>query len=163
MLCHKLTLSNSFSCLLRGSEVRASISWATGGRWKWSHMSPRRKLGRNWWSQSTGRCACCCCVFTNNGRPHCMDEFSQGNLPSSELQIYPWMDATLKELISSVKEVYQEAGKKNTLQFRNFRSFKTWLLSKGDWQHPVQEKGDWLTMVPWPCYHRSFSSESNWI
>lgn len=74
--------------------------------------------------------------------PHCMDEFSQGNLPSSELQIYPWMDATLKELISSVKEVYQEAGKKNTLQFRNFRSFKTWLLSKGDWQHPVQEKGD---------------------
>lgn len=26
-----------------------------------------------------------------------------------------WMDATLKELISSGKEVYREAGKKNTL------------------------------------------------
>ncbi|KAG8584791.1 hypothetical protein GDO81_004766 [Engystomops pustulosus] len=30
-------------------------------------------------------------VFTtNNGRHHRMDEFSRGNVPSSELQIYTW-------------------------------------------------------------------------
>uniref|UniRef100_G1T3X2 Histone deacetylase complex subunit SAP18 n=1 Tax=Oryctolagus cuniculus TaxID=9986 RepID=G1T3X2_RABIT len=54
-------------------------------------------------------------VFTtNNGRHHRMDEFSRGNVPSSELQIYTWMDATLKELTSLVKEVYPEARKKGT-------------------------------------------------
>ncbi|XP_036166143.1 histone deacetylase complex subunit SAP18-like [Myotis myotis] len=53
-------------------------------------------------------------VFTtNNGRHHCKDKFC-GNVPSSELQIYTWMDATLKELTSSVKEVYPEARKKGT-------------------------------------------------
>uniref|UniRef100_A0A8C5YHB5 18 kDa Sin3-associated polypeptide n=1 Tax=Microcebus murinus TaxID=30608 RepID=A0A8C5YHB5_MICMU len=40
---------------------------------------------------------------THNGRHHPMDEFSRGNVPSSELQIYTWMDATLKELTSLVK------------------------------------------------------------
>ncbi|CAD7680249.1 unnamed protein product [Nyctereutes procyonoides] len=39
--------------------------------------------------------------------------FSRGNMPSSELQIYTWMDATLKELTSLVK-VYPEARKKGT-------------------------------------------------
>uniref|UniRef100_A0A8C6SXY7 Histone deacetylase complex subunit SAP18 n=1 Tax=Neogobius melanostomus TaxID=47308 RepID=A0A8C6SXY7_9GOBI len=40
-------------------------------------------------------------VFTtNNGRHHRADEFARGNVPSSELQIYTWMDATLKELTS---------------------------------------------------------------
>ncbi|XP_033002200.1 histone deacetylase complex subunit SAP18 [Lacerta agilis] len=54
-------------------------------------------------------------VFTtNNGRHHRMDEFARGNVPSSELQIYTWMDATLKELTSLVKEVYPEARKKGT-------------------------------------------------
>ncbi|TKC44743.1 hypothetical protein EI555_008338 [Monodon monoceros] len=38
-------------------------------------------------------------VFTTNyGRHHRMHEFSRGNVPSCELQIYTWMDATLKEL-----------------------------------------------------------------
>ncbi|XP_044768607.1 histone deacetylase complex subunit SAP18-like [Neomonachus schauinslandi] len=37
-------------------------------------------------------------VFTTNkGRRHRMDEFSLRNVPSSELQIYTWKDATLKE------------------------------------------------------------------
>ncbi|RXM33857.1 Histone deacetylase complex subunit SAP18, partial [Acipenser ruthenus] len=54
-------------------------------------------------------------VFTtNNGRHHRMDEFARANVPSSELQIYTWMDATLKELTSLVKEVYPEARKKGT-------------------------------------------------
>ncbi|EHB00475.1 Histone deacetylase complex subunit SAP18 [Heterocephalus glaber] len=46
-------------------------------------------------------------VFTtNNGLHH------RGNVPSSELQIYSWMDATMRELTSLVKEVYPEARKK---------------------------------------------------
>uniref|UniRef100_A0A3B4GHT9 Histone deacetylase complex subunit SAP18 n=1 Tax=Pundamilia nyererei TaxID=303518 RepID=A0A3B4GHT9_9CICH len=54
-------------------------------------------------------------VFTtNSGRHHRVDEFARGNVPSSELQIYTWMDATLKELTSLVKEVYPEARKKGT-------------------------------------------------
>ncbi|XP_034032177.1 histone deacetylase complex subunit SAP18 [Thalassophryne amazonica] len=54
-------------------------------------------------------------VFTTNtGRHHRVEEFSRGNVPSSELQIYTWMDATLKELTSLVKEVYPEARKKGT-------------------------------------------------
>ncbi|KAM4608285.1 histone deacetylase complex subunit SAP18 isoform 1-T2 [Polymixia lowei] len=54
-------------------------------------------------------------VFTtNNGRHHRMDDFARGNVPASELQIYTWMDATLKELTSLVKEVYPEARKKGT-------------------------------------------------
>ncbi|CAB1347288.1 unnamed protein product, partial [Coregonus sp. 'balchen'] len=54
-------------------------------------------------------------VFTTtNGRHHRMDEFGRGNVPSSELQIYTWLDATLKELTSLVKEVYPEARKKGT-------------------------------------------------
>ncbi|KAL1783567.1 histone deacetylase complex subunit SAP18 [Sigmodon hispidus] len=54
-------------------------------------------------------------VFTTNkGHHHRIDEFSLGNVPSSELQIYTWMDATLKELTSLVKEVYPEARKKGT-------------------------------------------------
>uniref|UniRef100_A0A3Q2ZAS6 Histone deacetylase complex subunit SAP18 n=1 Tax=Kryptolebias marmoratus TaxID=37003 RepID=A0A3Q2ZAS6_KRYMA len=54
-------------------------------------------------------------VFTtNSGRHHRVDEFSRGNVPSSELQIYTWMDATLKELTGLVKEVYPEARKKGT-------------------------------------------------
>nr|XP_048291378.1 histone deacetylase complex subunit SAP18-like [Myodes glareolus] len=51
---------------------------------------------------------------TNKGHHHQMDEFSRRNVPSSELQIYTWMDATLKELTSLVKEVYPEARKKGT-------------------------------------------------
>ncbi|XP_042369179.1 histone deacetylase complex subunit SAP18 [Plectropomus leopardus] len=54
-------------------------------------------------------------VFTtNSGRHHRPDEFARGNVPSSELQIYTWMDATLKELTSLVKEVHPEARKKGT-------------------------------------------------
>lgn len=44
------------------------------------------------------------------------DELSRGNRTtlSSELQTCTWMDATLKELASLVKEVYPEARKKGT-------------------------------------------------
>ncbi|ELK30389.1 Histone deacetylase complex subunit SAP18 [Myotis davidii] len=61
-------------------------------------------------------------VFTtNNGRHHRMDKFSCGNVPSSELQIYTWMDATLKELTSSVKKSTQKLERRaHTSTFQLF-------------------------------------------
>jgi len=54
-------------------------------------------------------------VFTtNSGRHHRVDEFTRGNVPANELQIYTWTDATLKELTSLVKELYPDARKKGT-------------------------------------------------
>ncbi|XP_065308351.1 histone deacetylase complex subunit SAP18 [Dermacentor albipictus] len=53
-------------------------------------------------------------VFLNNSRHHSMSEYSRGNVPSNELQIYTWMDATLKELTSLVKEVNRDARRKGT-------------------------------------------------
>ncbi|KAF7997900.1 hypothetical protein HCN44_009298 [Aphidius gifuensis] len=34
-------------------------------------------------------------VFCNTGRHHNIMDYSRGNVPSNELQIYTWMDATL--------------------------------------------------------------------
>ena len=55
----------------------------------------------------------------STGRPHQISDYSRGNVPQNELQIYTWMDATLKELSGLVKEVNQEARKKGTtFEFR---------------------------------------------
>lgn len=40
---------------------------------------------------------------THSGCHRLMDEFSRGNMPSSKLQIYIWMDATLKEVYHKLK------------------------------------------------------------
>ncbi|KAL3882282.1 hypothetical protein ACJMK2_028644 [Sinanodonta woodiana] len=53
-------------------------------------------------------------VFYNTGRHHAMSEYSRGSVPTNELQIYTWMDATLKELTSLVKEVNPDARRKGT-------------------------------------------------
>jgi len=53
-------------------------------------------------------------VFCNTGRHHSLAEYSRGQVPANELQIYTWMDATLKELTSLVKEVNPEARRKGT-------------------------------------------------
>ncbi|XP_032828664.1 histone deacetylase complex subunit SAP18 [Petromyzon marinus] len=54
-------------------------------------------------------------VFTSKtGHHHRTDEFARGSAPTSELQIYTWLDATLKELTSLVKEVNPEARRKGT-------------------------------------------------
>ncbi|XP_022108979.1 histone deacetylase complex subunit SAP18-like [Acanthaster planci] len=59
-------------------------------------------------------------VFCNSGRHHRVEEFDRGRVPPNELQIYTWMDATLKELSSLVKEVNPEARRRGT-----FFSFAT--------------------------------------
>ncbi|XP_045198868.1 histone deacetylase complex subunit SAP18-like [Mercenaria mercenaria] len=53
-------------------------------------------------------------VFYNTGRHSPLNEYTRGNVPSNELQIYTWLDATLKELTSLVKEVNPDARRKGT-------------------------------------------------
>uniref|UniRef100_M3XNF1 Histone deacetylase complex subunit SAP18 n=1 Tax=Mustela putorius furo TaxID=9669 RepID=M3XNF1_MUSPF len=48
-------------------------------------------------------------VFTtNNGRHHRMDEFSRGNVPSSELQIYTWWRNSLSTLLSVTRGLWAQ-------------------------------------------------------
>jgi len=54
-------------------------------------------------------------VFLSNVRHHGPSDYARGSVPSNELQIYTWMDATLRELTSLVKEVNREARKKGTI------------------------------------------------
>lgn len=54
-------------------------------------------------------------VFLSNGRHHMTNEYGHGNVPANELQIYTWLDATLKELTGLVKEVNPEARRKGTI------------------------------------------------
>jgi len=53
-------------------------------------------------------------VFCSTGRHHPVSEYGHANTPANELQIYTWMDASLKELTSLVKEVNVDARKKGT-------------------------------------------------
>ena len=53
-------------------------------------------------------------VFCQVGRHHRPEEFSSSKTPPNELQIYTWKDATLRELMSLVKEVNPEARHKGT-------------------------------------------------
>ena len=53
-------------------------------------------------------------VFCQMGKHHRPDEFTSNKTPSNELQIYTWKDASLKELMSLVKEVDPEARHKGT-------------------------------------------------
>lgn len=48
-----------------------------------------------------------------------MSEFANGNTPANELQIYTWLDASLKELTSLIKDVNPETRRKvNEMQKR---------------------------------------------
>lgn len=53
-------------------------------------------------------------VFCSTGRHHPLNEYLRGMTPNNELQIYTWLDATLKELTSLVKEVNVDARRKGT-------------------------------------------------
>ncbi|KAJ8683892.1 hypothetical protein QAD02_019684 [Eretmocerus hayati] len=53
-------------------------------------------------------------VFCNTGRHHNIGDYTRGNVPSNELQIYTWMDATLREITALVKEVNPDARSKGT-------------------------------------------------
>ncbi|CAF4851676.1 histone deacetylase complex subunit SAP18 [Pieris napi] len=53
-------------------------------------------------------------VFCSTGRHNSPGDYARGGVPQNELQIYTWMDATLRELTSLVKEVNPETRRKGT-------------------------------------------------
>ena len=77
-------------CSLLGSEARVSVSRPEkedGG----GVAVTREGIKTEPEKPSIQTCPLLLRVFTtNNGRHHRMDEFSRGNVPSSELQIYTW-------------------------------------------------------------------------
>ena len=54
-------------------------------------------------------------VFTSKDRHHRPDDFGRNQTPANELQVYTWMDATLKEITNLVKEVHPESRKKGMI------------------------------------------------
>lgn len=53
-------------------------------------------------------------VFCANSRHNNLSDYNRGKVPPNELQIYTWMDASLRELTSLVREVNPESRKKGT-------------------------------------------------
>jgi len=53
-------------------------------------------------------------VFYNPLRHNNIEEYYKGNTPENEIQIYTWMDASLKELTGLIKEVNPDARRKGT-------------------------------------------------
>ncbi|CAI8057034.1 Histone deacetylase complex subunit SAP18 [Geodia barretti] len=54
-------------------------------------------------------------VFCSMGRHHRLDEFNRNSVPSNELQIYTWLDCTLRELMTLIREVNPDTRAKGTM------------------------------------------------
>ncbi|KAL5269660.1 hypothetical protein ACHWQZ_G003198 [Mnemiopsis leidyi] len=54
-------------------------------------------------------------VFVNEGQHHLPDAYHRGRVPATELQIYTWKDACLKELTNLIKDVHPQASSKGTM------------------------------------------------
>ncbi|CAG0917060.1 unnamed protein product [Notodromas monacha] len=53
-------------------------------------------------------------LFYQIGRHHAPHEYTQGKTPLNELQIYTWLDASLKELTSLITDVNPDARRRGT-------------------------------------------------
>jgi len=53
-------------------------------------------------------------VFLSTSRHNNLVDYNRGKVPTNELQIYTWSDASLKELTSLVREVHSESRQKGT-------------------------------------------------
>jgi len=53
-------------------------------------------------------------VFVSNSRHNPLKEYNRGATPGNELQIYTWMDASIKELTALVREVNADSRRKGT-------------------------------------------------
>lgn len=51
-------------------------------------------------------------IFVSNGRHNLSSEYNNGATPSNELQIYTWLDCTLRELSTLIKDVNVESRKR---------------------------------------------------
>ncbi|KAF8571130.1 hypothetical protein P879_01641 [Paragonimus westermani] len=54
-------------------------------------------------------------MFYSSVKHNSVMEYSRGRTPNNELQVYTWLDATLRELASLVKQVNPEARKRGTV------------------------------------------------
>lgn len=62
------------------------------------HSTCGHKIAKNFlFSLFSQTCPLLLRVFCSTGRHHSTNEFGHGNVPSNELQIYTWQDATLQE------------------------------------------------------------------
>lgn len=53
-------------------------------------------------------------IFCSTGRHHTPGDYARGKTPENELQIYTWMDCTLRELMKLIKDVNPEARRRGT-------------------------------------------------
>ncbi|KAL7079101.1 hypothetical protein ACQ4LE_001774 [Meloidogyne hapla] len=53
-------------------------------------------------------------IFCAQVRHNSMNDYSRGSVPPNELQIYTWLDCTLKELTSLIKDVNPDARRRGT-------------------------------------------------
>ncbi|TKR67518.1 hypothetical protein L596_023663 [Steinernema carpocapsae] len=53
-------------------------------------------------------------IFPANGRHNAMSEYNRGTTPTNELQIYTWMDCSLRELTALIKDVNTDARVRGT-------------------------------------------------
>ena len=53
-------------------------------------------------------------IFCTSGRHHQPSDFARGQSPANELQIYTWMNCTLRELTSLIKDVNPDARRRGT-------------------------------------------------
>ncbi|VEL31802.1 unnamed protein product, partial [Protopolystoma xenopodis] len=54
-------------------------------------------------------------VFCGSLKHNSLSDYSRGKAPGNELQIYTWLDATLRELSNLVKQVNPEVKRKGTI------------------------------------------------
>jgi len=54
-------------------------------------------------------------VFCSTGHHNSLNEYTNGAVPANELQIYTWLDATLKEISGLVKEVNPDSRRAGTV------------------------------------------------
>ena len=66
-----------------------------------------------------------------------MNNYCLGKVPTNELQIYTWKDATLKELTSLVREVNPDSRRKGT--FFDFALIYPSPSSRGNYQRSVNQ------------------------
>ena len=91
--------------------------------------------------------------------------FKTGKVPTNELQIYTWKDASLKELTSLVREVNAESRRKGT--FFDFALIYPSPSSRGNFQRQTNQFMDYISKeigttvfdekrdyTFWACSHR---------
>lgn len=82
-------------------------------------------------------------VFCATSRHNSISDYNKGKVPTNELQIYTWKDASLKELTSLVREVNTESRRKGT--FFDFALIYPSPSSRGNFQRQTNQFMDYIS------------------